>query len=559
MEERFGRELRDGLKFSFAPEFQIESYLRHQGEKFAEYYDANTYLRITKALDYFDPAQAQGGDLARALAAGAVPLPRRRLHDRLALRAGALARDREGAGRRRPRRDLRRGDRAARPRRVPARRSAVPRRRARVLRAHRGRARADASNGASTAGGQGARARTRAGTALRSLRRGRRRPRRLRDDRRLGRARARACSTSAAATAACSPISRASAASRGYGIEIDNAGVLASVQNGINVLQSDLESGLAGFADASFDCVILSQTLQAMHHTEAIVAEMLRVGRDAIVTFPNFGHWTHRLQIVRGRMPVSTALPYQWYDTPNIHLCTVADFDAFLAERGYAVENRVVLAARRAGRACCRICAASSRSIGFATRSAKAACVSRVRLPVESADEQTGIARDARAGDLARGALQPADADLRLHRFLVGPAALPADQPAAGVAALRARRPEVDRPVRADPAAVHVEIPVVAADGPLRAAAARPAPRLDAGDAVAAAGVDPALRRAASGAGSVVDRVPRRRRSRSSRRARTSCSTPSAARSCPIRSSASAMRCTSTRTGSRASSRARCR
>ena len=88
---------------------------------------------------------------------------------------------------------------------------------------------------------------------------------------------------------------------------------------------------LAGFDDASFDCVILSQTLQAMRHTEEIVVEMLRVGREAIVTFPNFGHWTHRLQILRGRMPVSSALPYQWYDTPNIHLCTVADFDAFLA------------------------------------------------------------------------------------------------------------------------------------------------------------------------------------------------------------------------------------
>lgn len=129
----------------------------------------------------------------------------------------------------------------------------------------------------------------------------------------------------------------------GYGIEIDDAGVLASVRNGINVLQSDLESGLAGFEDASFDCVILSQTLQAMRHTEGIVREMLRVGRQAIVTFPNFGHWTHRLQILRGRMPVSSSLPYQWYDTPNIHLCTVADFDAFLAQRRYAVENRVVL------------------------------------------------------------------------------------------------------------------------------------------------------------------------------------------------------------------------
>jgi methionine biosynthesis protein MetW len=133
----------------------------------------------------------------------------------------------------------------------------------------------------------------------------------------------------------------------GYGIEIDDAGVLAGIRNGINVLQSDLESGLAGFDDASFDCVILSQTLQAMRHTEAIVSEMLRVGRDAIVTFPNFGHWSHRWQILRGRMPVSSSLPYQWYDTPNIHLCTVADFDAFLAERRCVVEDRVVLAGGR--------------------------------------------------------------------------------------------------------------------------------------------------------------------------------------------------------------------
>jgi methionine biosynthesis protein MetW len=134
----------------------------------------------------------------------------------------------------------------------------------------------------------------------------------------------------------------------GYGIEIDPAGVLASVRNGINVLQSDLESGLAGFEDASFDCVVLSQTLQAMRHTEDIVNEMLRVGRDVIVTFPNFGHWSHRLQILRGRMPVSPSLPYQWYDTPNIHLCTVADFDAFLAARRLAVEARVVMARGRA-------------------------------------------------------------------------------------------------------------------------------------------------------------------------------------------------------------------
>ena len=133
----------------------------------------------------------------------------------------------------------------------------------------------------------------------------------------------------------------------GYGIEIDDAGVLASVRNGINVIQSDLEGGLAGFDDAAFDVVVLSQTLQAMRRVEAIVAEMLRVGREAIVTFPNFGHWSHRLQILRGHMPVSSSLPYQWYDTPNIHLCTVADFDAFLATRGHRVLDRVVLARGR--------------------------------------------------------------------------------------------------------------------------------------------------------------------------------------------------------------------
>jgi methionine biosynthesis protein MetW len=113
------------------------------------------------------------------------------------------------------------------------------------------------------------------------------------------------------------------------------------------VLQNDLERGLAGFDDAAFDVVILSQTLQAMRRIEAIVADMLRVGREAIVTFPNFGHWSHRLQILRGRMPVSQSLPYQWYDTPNIHLCTVADFDAFLAVRGYAVLDREVLSGGR--------------------------------------------------------------------------------------------------------------------------------------------------------------------------------------------------------------------
>jgi homoserine O-acetyltransferase len=129
----------------------------------------------------------------------------------------------------------------------------------------------------------------------------------------------------------------------GYGVEITPAGVLASLSNSVNVLQRDLESGLAGFDDASFDVVILSQTLQAMRHIDGIVSEMLRVGRHAVVSFPNFGYWRHRIQVLRGRMPVSESLPYEWFDTPNIHLCTVADFDAFLAERGCRIEDRVVM------------------------------------------------------------------------------------------------------------------------------------------------------------------------------------------------------------------------
>src|SRR6195256_5724646 len=92
---------------------------------------------------------------------------------------------------------------------------------------------------------------------------------------------------------------------RGYGIDIDDANVLACVKNGVNVIQSDLERGLAGFDAGSFDCVILSQTLQAVRRTEEIILEMLRVGREAIVSFPNFGRWDLRLQIALGRMPVS--------------------------------------------------------------------------------------------------------------------------------------------------------------------------------------------------------------------------------------------------------------
>jgi methionine biosynthesis protein MetW len=131
----------------------------------------------------------------------------------------------------------------------------------------------------------------------------------------------------------------------GYGVEIDDASVLACVKNGVNVIQGDLERGLEGFADRSFDYVILSQTLQAMKNTDRVIGEMLRVGREGIVTFPNFGYWRNRAQIaLGGHMPVSDNLPYQWWSTPNIHLCTVNDFDHYCGMHGVRILERIVFA-----------------------------------------------------------------------------------------------------------------------------------------------------------------------------------------------------------------------
>lgn len=135
---------------------------------------------------------------------------------------------------------------------------------------------------------------------------------------------------------------------RGYGIDIADENVLACLKRGVNVIQSDLESGLAGFGDRSFDTVILSQTLQQIHRVEAIINEMLRVGREVIVTFPNFAYWRHRVQLgVSGTMPMSRNLPYAWYNTPNVRMFTVREFDRFCADRGIDVLDREVLSGER--------------------------------------------------------------------------------------------------------------------------------------------------------------------------------------------------------------------
>jgi methionine biosynthesis protein MetW len=130
---------------------------------------------------------------------------------------------------------------------------------------------------------------------------------------------------------------------KGYGVEKNDTNWLACMKNGSNVIQMDLEDGLSGFENQSFDTVILSQTLQAMHNTEKIVHEMLRVGREIIVTFPNFGYWRNRIQITGGRMPVSKTLPYQWFDTPNVHLCTINDFEEFCKNHKITILERCVI------------------------------------------------------------------------------------------------------------------------------------------------------------------------------------------------------------------------
>ncbi len=129
----------------------------------------------------------------------------------------------------------------------------------------------------------------------------------------------------------------------GYGIEIEDSKSLAAIGNGINVLQSDLEAGLAIFVDDAFDHVVLSRTLQTVRNTQDILREMLRVGREAVVSFPNFGYWKNRMAVMAGRMPVSEDLPYQWYDTPNMRFFTMLDFEDLCHQLDLVVRDRQVL------------------------------------------------------------------------------------------------------------------------------------------------------------------------------------------------------------------------
>lgn len=132
---------------------------------------------------------------------------------------------------------------------------------------------------------------------------------------------------------------------RGYGLEIAEDQITECIRKGVNVIEQDLDAkGLKNFADQQFDTVIMTQALQAMRRPDVLLDEMLRLGRQGIVTFPNFGHWRCRFYLgIRGMMPMSKSLPHRWYDTPNIHLCTFKDFEALCREKSIRILNREVV------------------------------------------------------------------------------------------------------------------------------------------------------------------------------------------------------------------------
>jgi methionine biosynthesis protein MetW len=130
----------------------------------------------------------------------------------------------------------------------------------------------------------------------------------------------------------------------GYGIEIADDKVLESTKRGVQVVQQDMENGLALFGDNSFDTVLCLNSLQMMKHVEALLRDIVRVGKEAIVSFPNFAYWPHRVALLKGRMPVSESLPYDWYNTPNVRCATITDFRELAQEVGLEVMECVALA-----------------------------------------------------------------------------------------------------------------------------------------------------------------------------------------------------------------------
>ena len=333
LHRKFGRNLQDrnALTFGFDADFQVENYLRHQGISFVERFDANSYLYMTRACDYFDLAAEHGGVLANAFKGTrtrfcVISFTSDWLYPTSENREIVHALER---GRRQC--ELRRGRDRQGPRRLPLGRAGIPRHLARVPRRLRPASRIE--------GGMSMDARNfTAGNAA---------PPELRGDLRL--ASEMIEPGSRVLDIGCGDGELLSYLSReknvdGRGMELSQSGVNNCVRHGLSVIQGDADNDLADYPSDAFDYVVLSQTLQATRNPRAVLLHLARIGKRAIVSIPNFGHWRIRASLLtKGRLPKTALLPFPWYETPNIHLCTIQDFATLCADEGIRIERSISL------------------------------------------------------------------------------------------------------------------------------------------------------------------------------------------------------------------------
>jgi homoserine O-acetyltransferase len=353
MAEKFGRTRRqsdasDAYQFGYGVEFEVESYLRYQGEKFSKYFDANTYLLITRALDYFDPARHTGGDLAQALAPASAsfllvsfatdwrfpPSRSREIvealvknetpvtyaeidaphgHDAFLLDDpryhGVMHRYFENIAKTLK---LEASVQAVDDEQFSAQGTSIQDTLNEVMPSHL--------------------VEKEISTSL------------VRQD--LLKIAEWIPPTTRVLDLGCGDGALLDYLLhhqnvRGVGVELSDDRVQLCVAKNVQVVQQNLEKGLELFDDQRFDTAVLSQTLQSMHHTEHILREMVRVAKVGVVSFPNFGYWPHGWSLLKGRMPVTGQMPYAWYDTPNIHLCTLKDFEDLCRKLGLRIIDRV--------------------------------------------------------------------------------------------------------------------------------------------------------------------------------------------------------------------------